>query len=411
MAPVPGGRPGEGAVERYLVVSADGHAGPPQPGYRAYFESRHLADFDGYCARRPNAGAARAAARGDVDALSGMLDAFLLAVGATPEMARTYSRISRSLCGALFDPKLRDACLDEEGIAAEVLYPDGFLDNQPPFSDPMESDGSLIVGTRAYPFELRAAGARAYNRWLADFCAGSPRRAGVAFLPPAHDVAAILEELRCAARGPARRLPDPSARRGPAGIPRPALRADLARGLRAGATGGVPRRHGARGRRRARLRPQGAARERAPLHRVGVPRSPTALALPVGRRLHAPPRAAPRLRRAARALGSPGAPPPRRDVRHVQPRRAPRGAPAPAERVLAPPLLRRRHLHVARGGRDAPRDGGGPRALGLRLPASRGHVAAHADLPAPDLPRDPGARGRRDAGRERARALRLRWVR
>jgi len=187
-------------VQRYLVVSADGHAGPPQPGYRAYFESRHLADFDAYCVRRPNAGAARAAARGDVDALSGMLDAFLLAVGATPEMARTYSRISRSLCGALFDPKLRDACLDEEGIAAEVLYPDGFLDNQPPFSDPMESDGSLIVGTRAYPFELRAAGARAYNRWLADFCAGSPRRAGVAFLPPAHDVAAILEELRFAAR-------------------------------------------------------------------------------------------------------------------------------------------------------------------------------------------------------------------
>jgi predicted TIM-barrel fold metal-dependent hydrolase len=185
--------------DRYLVVSADGHAGPPQPAFRPYFEKRHLADFDAYCARRPTRDAARAALEGDPGALAGILDAFLLAVGATPEMAGTYSRISSRLCGALFDSKQRDACLDEEGIAAEVIYPDGFLDNQPPFSDPMESAGSVIVGTRAYPPELRAAGARAYNRWLADFCAQSPaRRAGVAFLPPAHDVAAIVEELRFA---------------------------------------------------------------------------------------------------------------------------------------------------------------------------------------------------------------------
>jgi predicted TIM-barrel fold metal-dependent hydrolase len=187
--------------DRYLVVSADGHAGPPQPGYRGYFESRHLADFDAYCARRRGAADAQAAARGDADALSGMLDAFLLAVGATPGMARTYARISRRLCGALFDSKLRDECLDEEGIAAEVIYPDGFLDNQPPFSEPMEHGGSPTVGARAYPFELRAAGGRAYNRWLADFCAQSPeRRAGVAFLPPAHDVDAIVAELRLAKR-------------------------------------------------------------------------------------------------------------------------------------------------------------------------------------------------------------------
>ncbi len=186
---------------RYLVVSADAHAGPPQPAYRPYFEQRHVADFDAYCARRPTRDAARAAVGGDLDALSRTLDAFLVAVGATTEMASTYSRISRRLCGALFDSDLRDACLDDEGIAAEVIYPDGFLDNQPPFSDPMESAGSVIVGTRAYPYELRVAGARAYNRWLADFCAQSPdRRAGVAFLPPAHDVDAIVAELHFAKR-------------------------------------------------------------------------------------------------------------------------------------------------------------------------------------------------------------------
>jgi predicted TIM-barrel fold metal-dependent hydrolase len=188
-------------LDRYLVISADCHAGPPQPGYRSYFEKRHLADFDAYCARRRDPQAARAAVQGDQGALAGILDAFLGAVGATPEMARTYSSISRRLCAAVFDSKLRDACLDEEGIAGEVIYPDGFLDNQPPFSDPMESAAGVIVGTRSYPFELRAAGARAYNRWLADFCAQSPqRRAGVAFLPPAHDPGAIVEELRAASR-------------------------------------------------------------------------------------------------------------------------------------------------------------------------------------------------------------------
>jgi predicted TIM-barrel fold metal-dependent hydrolase len=187
--------------ERHLLVSADCHAGPPQPVYREHFESRYLADFDAYCARRRNPEAARAAAHGDLDALAKTLDAFLLAVGATPEMARTYSALSRRLCGGLFDSKVRDACLDEEGIAGEVIYPDGFLDNQPPFSDPMESAGSVIVGTRAWPQELRAAGARAYNRWLAEFCAQSPdRRAGVAFLPPAHDVPALVDELQWACR-------------------------------------------------------------------------------------------------------------------------------------------------------------------------------------------------------------------
>src|SRR5262249_58021930 len=122
--------------DRYLVVSAGGNAGPPPAVYRDCFERRHLAAFDAYCARRRNADAARAAARGDLDALAATLDAFLRAVGATPEMARTYSRLSRRLCGAVFDSKLRDACLDEEGVAAEVLYPDGFPANQPPFSAP-----------------------------------------------------------------------------------------------------------------------------------------------------------------------------------------------------------------------------------------------------------------------------------
>jgi predicted TIM-barrel fold metal-dependent hydrolase len=91
---------------------------------------------------------------------------------------------------------VRDRYLDEEGIAAEILFGDGFVENHPPFSDIMESNGQ-IFGGKPWPFELQLAGARAYNRWLAEFCNQSPaRRAGVIQLPAAHDVPLLIEEVR-----------------------------------------------------------------------------------------------------------------------------------------------------------------------------------------------------------------------
>ena len=60
--------------------------------------------------------------------------------------------------------------LDDEGIAGEVIYGDGFVENHPPYSDIMESNGQ-IFGGEPWPFDKQLAGARAYNRWLAGFCA------------------------------------------------------------------------------------------------------------------------------------------------------------------------------------------------------------------------------------------------
>ena len=177
--------------DRYLVLSGDGHAGPPLPGFAPYFDPEHREAFDRYWRARPSAPLAEAAARGDRDALAGFLNGFMLATGASPDAAAAFSERALEKAAAV-----RDRFLDAEGIAGEILYGDGFVENQPPFSDIMESDGPIFSG-KPWPFELQLAGARAYNRWLAEFCNENPtRRAGVIQLPAAHDIDALMDETK-----------------------------------------------------------------------------------------------------------------------------------------------------------------------------------------------------------------------
>ena len=184
------------ASDRYLMISGDGHVGPPLPGFAPYFDPEYREEFDRYWRARPSAPLAEAAARGDRDALASFLNAFMHATGATPEQARAFSERALEATLGLFDSEIRNRHLDEEGIVAEVLYGDGFVENQPPFSDIMESNGQ-ILGGKSWPFELQLAGARAYNRWLAEFCNESPeRRAGVIMLPAAHNIDALLTETK-----------------------------------------------------------------------------------------------------------------------------------------------------------------------------------------------------------------------
>ena len=130
--------------DRYLVVSGDGHVGPPLPGFAPYFDAEHRDAFDRYWRARPSAPLAEAAAGGDRDALAGFLDGFMRATGATPDAARAFSERALEATLGLFDGAIRDRFLDAEGIVAEVLYGDGFVENQPPFSDIMESNGQIF---------------------------------------------------------------------------------------------------------------------------------------------------------------------------------------------------------------------------------------------------------------------------
>jgi predicted TIM-barrel fold metal-dependent hydrolase len=82
------------------------------------------------------------------------------------------------------DPALRIAAQDRDGIVGEVLY------------------GVLGVANSIPDPEISAAVMRAYNDWLAEFCAHDPKRlVGVACLPSKNPEAAADEIRRCVANG------------------------------------------------------------------------------------------------------------------------------------------------------------------------------------------------------------------
>jgi predicted TIM-barrel fold metal-dependent hydrolase len=162
-------------MDRYLLISADGHAGPPADLYRAYLDEQYHRRFDEHqaeqLAQRQAAGYGAEAFKKEWEAKTG----------------------DGGLTGA-YDSDVRNEMLDREGVAAEVLFPDadvmgtGRLASSP-FGSGLASSGDSDP-------ELVLAGARAHNRWLADFCAQQPdRRVGVAVVPIVHDIDAALAEI------------------------------------------------------------------------------------------------------------------------------------------------------------------------------------------------------------------------
>jgi predicted TIM-barrel fold metal-dependent hydrolase len=153
--------PSAGATaDRYVVISADGHAGAEIHQYRDFLERRYLDAFDawvaGYVVPYPD--------------LEG------------PNASRNW------------DSDRRLAETEADGIVAEVLFPN----TVPPFY-PKSSLTARPPAADDAELELRWAGLRAHNRWLADFCAAAPgRRAGIAQIHLA-DVDAAVEEIRWAA--------------------------------------------------------------------------------------------------------------------------------------------------------------------------------------------------------------------
>lgn len=163
------------ATDRYLVISADTHAGPPAERYRDYLEEKYHAAFD------EDLELARATAR----ARSELAEAADFEAHWEAETGDGGRRAS-------WDPAVRDAELDREGIAGEVIFPDADVlagAASAPFSAGLGSSGDLDG-------ELVMAGARAHNRWLAELCAhSSERRCGVATVPVLHDVDAAVAEI------------------------------------------------------------------------------------------------------------------------------------------------------------------------------------------------------------------------
>jgi predicted TIM-barrel fold metal-dependent hydrolase len=129
-----------GTDRRYVLISADTHAGANIETYRGYLERRYLEEFDRW----------RAAYRNPFRDLQG-------------------GGRSRN-----WDSQRRFAEEEADGVVAEVVFPN----TVPPFFP----TGALVARPPSpAEFELRLAGIRAHNRWLADWCSEHPeRRAGIA---------------------------------------------------------------------------------------------------------------------------------------------------------------------------------------------------------------------------------------
>jgi predicted TIM-barrel fold metal-dependent hydrolase len=86
---------------------------------------------------------------------------------------------------AAYEPDARIKELDREGIEAELMY---------------TSFGLSMYTIRE--LEFQAACMRAFNDWLAEFCAASPKRLfGIAMIPTGPVEAAVAEMQRCAKLG------------------------------------------------------------------------------------------------------------------------------------------------------------------------------------------------------------------
>ncbi len=170
-------------MDRYLVISSDGHAGPPAEHYRDYLEEQYRDDFDEHQAATAKMRAEMMKARG----------------GDNSEFLKTWNEETDGDGGLLaaYESDYRNKILDIEGVAAEVLFPDAdVLGTGRIAASPF---GTGLGGGAGTAPHLALAGAKAHNRWLADFCKQSPdRRIGVALIPALYDIDDAVAEVEAA---------------------------------------------------------------------------------------------------------------------------------------------------------------------------------------------------------------------
>jgi len=163
-------------MTRHLVVSSDCHAGLPPAEYRAYLDPKYRDEFDRQLA-------AEIAQREE------MAKFFLV-----DEFNKKWKEENWTGLTGAWDHARRIDVLDADGIAVEVIFPDGITEfNSPPF------EAGLGLPTEGVNPELQWAGARAHNRWLAELCSMAPERhLGVAVVPALWDVDEAVREVRWA---------------------------------------------------------------------------------------------------------------------------------------------------------------------------------------------------------------------
>ncbi len=163
-------------MDRHLVISSDCHAGLPPERYRDYVDPQYREVFDVALPIQLEE-TRKAAAK------------FLVA-----EINAEWRKGRESGLSGAWDHDERVKVLDADGVAGEVIFPDGITEmNSPPFG------AALSLPSEGVDPGLQWAGARAHNRWLAELCQMAPeRRAGVAIVPALWEVEESVKEVHWA---------------------------------------------------------------------------------------------------------------------------------------------------------------------------------------------------------------------
>ena len=147
-------------LDRYLLITADSHAGPTPEGYGPYLEKKYQSDYQDWLAWSVE----------NAKIMKQVMGSRSIGVDGDPDVVGYRN----------WDSKRRLAETEADGVAAEVI----FSNTSPPFAPTMHSEfGEAEAGE---DLKRRWAGIKAHNRWLADYCAEVPgRRAGICqiFLP------------------------------------------------------------------------------------------------------------------------------------------------------------------------------------------------------------------------------------
>lgn len=169
------------------AVDADGHILEPPDLWETYLEPKYrdrairfIRDDAGLEQLEIDGKPSVMSRRGSVSVLGAMGDPDLAAIIKDPE--RTY--LGEAPYGSM-DPGERLKLLDAEGIDAAVLYTTVGLLWEAEVEDP----------------ELSQAYTRAYNRWIAEFCADSPRLIPTAHISLSDPKAAAVELARAHGEG------------------------------------------------------------------------------------------------------------------------------------------------------------------------------------------------------------------
>ena len=164
------------------LISADSHVVEPANLWTTRIDKR-------FRARAPHIEKEMKGVKGDFfvceDLVPFDVSGFALAGVAPAELEEQMSRGYSGMRPSAWDPVERLKDQDVDGVAGEVIY---------------TSLGMVLYSIE--DGELRAASFRAYNDWLAEFCAHDPNRlAGVALIPMDDIQEAVREVERSAAMG------------------------------------------------------------------------------------------------------------------------------------------------------------------------------------------------------------------